>query len=92
MDGQHVYLFLVISGANMYAQGNPDTHIILRGGKDGPNYTEEHVKAACQKLKKKGLPEKLMVRLWVLYPPFVRLILFVVLVGLNFIDRLLAWE
>lgn len=42
-------------------QGNPDTHIILRGGKTGPNYEEKHVKEYCAKLKKAGLAEKLMV-------------------------------
>ena len=37
------------------------THVILRGGKGGPNYEEEHIKSYCAKLKKAGLPEKLMV-------------------------------
>ncbi|PSJ45470.1 3-deoxy-7-phosphoheptulonate synthase [Zobellella taiwanensis] len=40
--------------------GNPDCHIILRGGKE-PNYSAEHVAAVCQGLDKAGLPQKLMI-------------------------------
>ena len=35
--------------------------IILRGGKDGPNYSSEHVTATCEKLKAKGLVSRVMV-------------------------------
>jgi 3-deoxy-7-phosphoheptulonate synthase len=60
----HVFLSVGQTGLSsiVETEGNPDTHIILRGGKTGPNYSEEHVKACCEKLKKAGLPEKLMVR------------------------------
>ncbi|ART83272.1 3-deoxy-7-phosphoheptulonate synthase [Oceanisphaera profunda] len=40
--------------------GNPDCHIILRGGKE-PNYSSEHVSAVCAELDKAGLPQKIMV-------------------------------
>ncbi len=40
--------------------GNPDGHVILRGGKT-PNYGAEHVAAACQMLAQAGLPTRLMV-------------------------------
>lgn len=40
--------------------GNPDCHIILRGGKT-PNYDADHVRAAVADLAAAGLPEKLMV-------------------------------
>src|SRR5262245_30189840 len=40
--------------------GNPDGHVILRGGKT-PNYDAEHVAAACQMLSQAGLPTRLMV-------------------------------
>ncbi|ATG74774.1 phospho-2-dehydro-3-deoxyheptonate aldolase [Zobellella denitrificans] len=40
--------------------GNPDCHIILRGGKE-PNYSAEHVAAVCDGLAKAGLPQKLMI-------------------------------
>ena len=34
--------------------GNDTAHIILRGGKDGPNYSEEHVKKTVKNLKVRG--------------------------------------
>ncbi|GAA5784410.1 phospho-2-dehydro-3-deoxyheptonate aldolase [Chitiniphilus shinanonensis] len=40
--------------------GNPDCHIILRGGKE-PNYDANHVRAAQADLAAAGLPEKVMV-------------------------------
>ena len=40
--------------------GNPDGHVILRGGKT-PNYGAEHVAAACQMLAQAGLPARLMI-------------------------------
>lgn len=40
--------------------GNPDCHIILRGGKE-PNYSAAHVAAVCEGLKKAGLAQKLMI-------------------------------
>ncbi|MBP8126680.1 MAG: 3-deoxy-7-phosphoheptulonate synthase, partial [Aeromonadaceae bacterium] len=40
--------------------GNPDCHIILRGGKL-PNYSAEHVAAVATDLAKAGLPQKVMV-------------------------------
>ncbi|HWA83469.1 MAG TPA: 3-deoxy-7-phosphoheptulonate synthase [Fimbriimonadaceae bacterium] len=42
--------------------GNPDCHIILRGGsRTGPNYDEESVSRAVGLLEKKGLPARVMV-------------------------------
>jgi 3-deoxy-7-phosphoheptulonate synthase len=40
--------------------GNPDGHVILRGGK-APNYGAEHVAAACGLLEQAGLPTRLMI-------------------------------
>ncbi len=40
--------------------GNPDCHVILRGGKE-PNYDANHVRAAMADLAAAGLPDKLMV-------------------------------
>lgn len=59
----HVFLSVGQTGLSsiVETEGNPDTHIILRGGKDGPNYSEEHVKAVCEKLRKKKLAEKIMI-------------------------------
>lgn len=42
-------------------QGNPDVHVILRGGSKGPNYSAEYVRDAGEKLTKAGLPAKIMV-------------------------------
>ncbi|MCW4355051.1 3-deoxy-7-phosphoheptulonate synthase [Hoyosella sp. YIM 151337] len=41
--------------------GNPDTHLILRGGRGGPNYGADNIAAAAQMLGKVGLPQRLMV-------------------------------
>lgn len=41
--------------------GNPDTHLILRGGSDGPNYGAEHLAAASAKMVAKGLNPRLIV-------------------------------
>jgi len=41
--------------------GNETAHIILRGGKDGTNYSKEQVERTCERLKNKGLVSKVMV-------------------------------
>jgi 3-deoxy-7-phosphoheptulonate synthase len=41
-------------------RGNPDCHVILRGGK-APNYDAAHVAAACDTLRAAGLREQVMV-------------------------------
>ncbi|MGB0370029.1 MAG: 3-deoxy-7-phosphoheptulonate synthase [Opitutales bacterium] len=41
--------------------GNPDCHLILRGGSKGPNYSSEHVKAAAESIEKAGLKTSIMV-------------------------------
>jgi len=41
--------------------GNPDGHLVLRGGKDGPNYALAAVEAAAAQLARDGLPARLMV-------------------------------
>jgi 3-deoxy-7-phosphoheptulonate synthase len=41
--------------------GNPDTHVILRGGRSGPNYSSEHVSKALDLITAKGLPRRIMV-------------------------------
>jgi 3-deoxy-7-phosphoheptulonate synthase len=40
--------------------GNPDCHIILRGGKE-PNYGRAHIEKAAEELRKAGLKDRLMV-------------------------------
>src|ERR1700735_3003512 len=41
--------------------GNPDTHVILRGGRGGPNYEASHVAKALDLITAAGLPGRLMV-------------------------------
>ncbi|RKR20838.1 3-deoxy-7-phosphoheptulonate synthase [Arthrobacter oryzae] len=41
--------------------GNPDTHVILRGGRKGPNYAAADVEAASAKLAAKQLNPRLIV-------------------------------
>jgi 3-deoxy-7-phosphoheptulonate synthase len=41
--------------------GNPDTHLVLRGGLSGPNYDEAQVIAAAEDLRKAGLPSRVMI-------------------------------
>jgi 3-deoxy-7-phosphoheptulonate synthase len=41
--------------------GNPDTHVILRGGRTGPNYETSHVTKALDLITAAGLPRRLMV-------------------------------
>ncbi|MBK7261292.1 MAG: 3-deoxy-7-phosphoheptulonate synthase [Rubrivivax sp.] len=41
-------------------RGNPDGHVILRGGK-APNYSADQVEAACAVLRKAGLREQVMI-------------------------------
>ncbi len=57
--------FLGIDGdgraAHVATAGNPDTHVILRGGRTGPNYSAADVAAASQKLAGKQLNPRLIV-------------------------------
>ena len=46
--------------ATVQTKGNPDCHVILRGGK-APNYDADHVAAACRDLQAAGLDCSLMV-------------------------------
>ena len=41
--------------------GNEHTHLVLRGGTRGPNYSREHVRAVVEMLEKNSLPPRLMI-------------------------------
>ncbi len=43
--------------------GNPDTHVILRGGSDRPNYDTESVTIAATKMDEAGLRPRIMIDL-----------------------------
>jgi 3-deoxy-7-phosphoheptulonate synthase len=62
---QHAFAGIDVSGtpAILHTRGNPDCHIILRGGKDGPNYGMEGVAAALALLREAGLPERVVIDL-----------------------------
>ncbi|HUR40952.1 MAG TPA: 3-deoxy-7-phosphoheptulonate synthase [Verrucomicrobiae bacterium] len=59
----HRFLSLTQSGqvSIFETAGNPDSHIILRGGSSGTNYDGKSVDAACAALIKAGLPAQLMI-------------------------------
>ena len=41
--------------------GNPECHVILRGGRNTVNYTTESVAQACKQLEDAGLPPRVMI-------------------------------
>ena len=60
---KHRYLGLSRDGepSIISANGNKDTHVILRGGADGPNYSEGHIISTSFECMKHGLSSKVMV-------------------------------
>lgn len=42
-------------------KGNPWGHLILRGGRSGPNYSAESIGDACEQLNAAGLPPRVLV-------------------------------
>ncbi|KJA16479.1 hypothetical protein HYPSUDRAFT_47303 [Hypholoma sublateritium FD-334 SS-4] len=59
----HVFLSVGKEGLSSIIEttGNPDVHVILRGGSSGPNYGAEFVRDAGAKLAKAGLAQKVMI-------------------------------
>ena len=59
----HSFAGIDVSGtpAILYTSGNPDCHIILRGGRGAPNHTAEAVAGATDKLRAAGLNEHLVI-------------------------------
>lgn len=41
--------------------GNPDCHLVLRGGKGGPNFGQEHVEKAAEEMAKMKLNPRMMI-------------------------------
>ena len=48
-------------GAAVHSSGNPDCHVVLRGGSDGPNYSASHVAAIKARLERAGLPQTIVI-------------------------------
>src|ERR1044071_3662581 len=46
--------------AIFFTRGNPDCHLILRGGRNSTNYDAESIAKACSFLEKAGLPPHVM--------------------------------
>jgi 3-deoxy-7-phosphoheptulonate synthase len=61
----HPHQFLSVTkqgvAAIVVTRGNPDCHVILRGGTNGPNCSVDRVSAAAHALERAGLSARLMV-------------------------------
>jgi 3-deoxy-7-phosphoheptulonate synthase len=59
----HTFFGVTAAGAAavVTTSGNPETHVILRGGRSGPNYSSEHVSKALDLISAAGLPRRIMV-------------------------------
>ena len=59
----HTFFGVTAAGAAAVVTtgGNPDTHVILRGGRSGPNYSSSHVSKALDLVTAAGLPRRIMV-------------------------------
>jgi 3-deoxy-7-phosphoheptulonate synthase len=64
-SASHPHSFLGIDEDGLTAiidtRGNPWTHLVLRGGRNGPNYEPTFVDEAIGALRKLNLPERVMV-------------------------------
>ncbi|WP_321371364.1 3-deoxy-7-phosphoheptulonate synthase [uncultured Desulfuromusa sp.] len=60
---EHSFLGINSDGRSsiVHTAGNPDIHLVLRGGDSAPNYYPEDVKRAAKLLSKKDLPSAIMV-------------------------------
>jgi len=60
---KHAFMGMTKMGmaAIFETRGNDDTHVILRGGKQGPNFDAASVQASCSALKAAGQPELVMI-------------------------------
>jgi 3-deoxy-7-phosphoheptulonate synthase len=59
----HVFMGINPDGlaALISTVGNPDSHVILRGGSAGPNHDAASVDAALKLLRRAGLPERVII-------------------------------
>jgi 3-deoxy-7-phosphoheptulonate synthase len=59
----HTFFGVTVAGAAavVTTAGNPDTHVILRGGRSGPNYASTHLTKALDLIEGAGLPRRVMV-------------------------------
>ena len=59
----HTFLGINLDGAAsaVVTRGNPNCHIVLRGGTHGPNYSPEHIAQAAKLLAHAKLPKAILV-------------------------------
>jgi 3-deoxy-7-phosphoheptulonate synthase len=59
----HTFLGINLNGSAsaIVTRGNPDCHIVLRGGTSGPNCSPAHIAKTEQLLAKAGLPKSILV-------------------------------
>ncbi|OZI75063.1 3-deoxy-7-phosphoheptulonate synthase [Bordetella genomosp. 12] len=62
-SASHAFMGMTKMGvaAIFETRGNIDTHVILRGGKNGSNFDAASVQACCDVLRKAGLREQVMI-------------------------------
>lgn len=62
-SSQHLYTAVNLNGQLVakVTRGNPHAHVILRGGKSGPNYSADHIQALQSLLQARGLNESCIV-------------------------------
>ena len=60
---QHSFAGVDLSGTSaiLHTTGNPDCHIILRGGDSEPNFDPASVEATLERLRDVGLPERVII-------------------------------
>ena len=65
LSASHPHHFLSVTKQGVSAivstSGNQSCHLIMRGGKDGPNYDAESIAEAATMLREQNLPESVMV-------------------------------
>ena len=59
----HTFLGINLEGSAsaIVTRGNPDCHVVLRGGATGPNYSPAHIAQTEALLAKAGLPKSILV-------------------------------
>jgi 3-deoxy-7-phosphoheptulonate synthase len=64
-SSSHPHHFLSVTKQGVAAivatAGNPECHVILRGGSHGPNFSREHVDTTVAKLEAAGVPARVMI-------------------------------
>ena len=65
MAAKHPHCFFSITkygtAAIVHSKGNSSTHVVLRGGKTGPNFDERSIDGCLAKLSRKGFSQGVMV-------------------------------